>query len=209
MLPTSTLAQLVVASCLLGATAVSAAESRLPLRIGADQQAGNAFEGDIAAVRFYRRALPATELATLARQQPAAPPAVPPAWEWRQAAESDSRMTRAGKVENALADGVPCVRFRGGFLQAVAPPPSLDGDFTIECWIRPAREGATARLVDRITPGGTDGFLLDFLSGRLRFILLNQTVTQDWEAGTGVWAHVAAVGQGGTGDAPCQRATRR
>src|SRR5271157_1182733 len=41
--------------------------NELPLRIGADQNGGNVFRGEIAALRLYSRALTAAELASLAQ----------------------------------------------------------------------------------------------------------------------------------------------
>ena len=48
----------------------------------------------------------------------------------------------------------------------------LTGGLTIEAWIKPDKlPGGGARIVDRITPGGSDGFLLDTHPGNsLRFI---------------------------------------
>lgn len=179
---------------LAGVTAMAVGNPH-PLRIGADQQGGNAFTGEIAAVRFHDRALTEPEIATLAAQKPAEPPAIGPTWQWRMDPASADKLTRTGAAQSATADAVPCVRPEGGFMQAADPAPGLGAEFTIDCWIRPAREGMTCRLVDRITPGGTDGFLLDLLGDKLRFILNGQTFTRDWDEVPGKWVHVAAAGR--------------
>ena len=48
---------------------------------------------------------------------------------------------------------------------------------TLEAWIRP-QAGTSGRIVDKITPGGSDGFLLDmFPADALRLIVGNDTLT--------------------------------
>jgi uncharacterized repeat protein (TIGR01451 family) len=41
---------------------------------------------------------------------------------------------------------------------------------TIDAWINPTNAAANGRIVDKITPGNTDGYLLDLVGGNLRFI---------------------------------------
>jgi alpha-L-fucosidase 2 len=182
---------------LLAVATTSRADVPHPLRIGADQQGNNAFAGEIAAVRLYDRALTPSELTALAALNPSSPPTVRPVWEWRPAPEFHGHTTRSGTVENTTVGGVPCCHFKGGFLQAVTPLPAFGAEFTVDAWIRPSWENHTGRLVDRITPGGTDGFTFDLLADKLRFILGELTVTRNWESDPGGWAHVAAVGKGG------------
>ncbi len=63
---------------------------------------------------------------------------------------------------------------------------------TIEAWIRPAA-GLGGRIVDKITPGGSDGFLLDTHPGNaLRLIVGNETLTHPMPHSDG-WTHVAAT----------------
>src|SRR5208283_3637965 len=66
---------------------------------------------------------------------------------------------------------------------------------TIEAWIRPDA-GMGGRIVDKITPGGSDGFLLDTHPGNaLRLIVGNETLTHSLPYGGG-WTHVAATVDG-------------
>src|SRR5208283_4734191 len=63
---------------------------------------------------------------------------------------------------------------------------------TIEAWIRP-NAGMVGRIVDKITPGGSDGFLLDTYPGNsLRLIVGNETLTHPLPHANG-WTHVAAT----------------
>ena len=176
-------------------TSATAADQH-PLRVGADQLGGNAFAGEIAAVRIHDRALTDAEIKALAAQQPAAPPAIKPTWQWRPDPAFAANLTCSGKAHATTVADIPCVRFDGGFMQAAPATVKLGPEFTVECWIRPAREGVTCRLVDQITPGGTDGFLLDLFGDKLRFILGDQTFTREWDEEPGRWVHVAAVGKG-------------
>src|SRR5208283_1858996 len=137
--------------------------NQLPLRIGADQAGGNVFAGEIAAVRLYARALPAAQIKKLAEAQPEA----------------------QGKLPDIV----------GQWLRPRLPV--LSGakfDFphgvTIEAWIRP-NAGMVGRIVDKITPGGSDGFLLDTYPGNsLRLIVGNETLTHPLPHANG-WTHVA------------------
>jgi alpha-L-fucosidase 2 len=142
-----------------------------PIRIGADQTGANVFRGRIAAVRLYDRPLRTDEVKALA------------------AASSEAKSTVAGLV--------------GEWLQPRAAADALAHDrkfdfalgCTIEAWIQPD-EGAAGRIVDKITPGGADGFLLDTHPGNaLRLIVGNETVTHALPH-TGRWTHVAATVDG-------------
>jgi len=67
--------------------------------------------------------------------------------------------------------------------------------FTLEVWVRPSHSGAGGgRLVDKITPGGSDGFLLDTHPGdSLRFICGATTLSVPHALAPDQWTHVAAV----------------
>lgn len=61
-------------------------------------------------------------------------------------------------------------KFRGAIRQTKIPT-SLAGPFTLEAEVQPAA-GETGRIFDKITPGGSDGFLLDAVPGNsLRLIV--------------------------------------
>lgn len=73
------------------------------------------------------------------------------------------------------------------------PPPSAA--FTIETWLRREPSGASARIVDWLTAGGSDGFLFDVHPGRdLRLIVGPHTLSAPgaWPD-DGAWHHVAAT----------------
>ena len=180
-----------------------------PLRIGADQSGGNQFAGDMAAVRLYNRALSAAEIARLAGANPIAPAAGSNlVVEWLLGGKSDAVVANTpalpasvrGAVKPATAAGVPCAQFEGGWLTAADNAKlNFRRGFTVEAWVRPA-PGANGRIVDKITPGGSDGWLLDTHPGSgLRFIAGTETLTAAYAAipyspsPTGAWLHVAAT----------------
>jgi alpha-L-fucosidase 2 len=158
------------AGCTLWAAAAFAQVpgNQHPIRIGADQAGANVFRGKIAVVRLYDRALRADELKALAEAPPEAKSAV------------------AGLVGEWLQPRVP------------ADPIAHDRKFdfprggTIEAWIRPD-EGAAGRIVDKITPGGADGFLFDTHPGNaLRLIVGSETLTHALPH-RDRWTHVAGT----------------
>lgn len=199
----SILTLLASACALIGWTAP---ENTLPLRIGADQDGGNRFPGSLAAIRIYDRALTADEIAGLAKRGPAEKAASKPLREWLPGQLRDGRVadtvvqsvaSAEGEVAVRTMDGVAGAKFSGGFLQVKNDPAfKLPGDFTVEAWIRPDGDSQTCRIVDKITPGGANGFLLDFLNGSLRCIVGSQTVVRDYPQDPGIWTHVAATSSG-------------
>jgi len=139
--------------------------NQLPLRIGADQAGGNVFAGEIAAVRLYTRALPAAQIKKLAEAQPEAQGKLPDiVGQWL-------------RPRLPVLSGAKC---------------DFPHGVTIEAWIRP-NAGMVGRIVDKITPGGSDGFLLDTYPGNsLRLIVGNETLTHPLPHANG-WTHVAAT----------------
>ena len=137
----------------------------LPLRIGVDQSGGNPFRGKIAAVRLYDRALVAAELKDLAQTR------------------FDARQNLSGIVGQWLQPQLP--------LKAEKPFDFPNG-CTIEAWILVGRDAA-GRIVDKITPGGSDGFSLDLVPvGTLRLIVGNDKLHHTLPH-TGQYLHVAAT----------------
>jgi alpha-L-fucosidase 2 len=180
----------------------------LPLRLGADQSGGNPFHGDIAAVRLYNRALTAGELTRLASASPDAHSAVTNlSVEWLfgsapglLANDPGLPAQASGPVQSTTANGATCVRLNGGYF-TVADHKRLTfrRGVTIEAWIRPTT-GTAGRIVDKITPGGSDGFLLDTYPGDgLRFIVGTETLVAPFKSipyspsAASAWLHVAAV----------------
>ena len=180
-----------------------------PLLIGADQTGGNRFRGEIAAVRLYDRALTVGEITSLARATPDRKSKLPGlAEEWVFGGKTDGILANdpvlpaqvAGVLKPATAKGADCARFEGGYLSiANHPKLTFPQGCSIEVWLRPA-PGVSARIVDKITPGGTDGFLLDTFPGdALRFINGNETLSAPLSAvgytpsAAGGWLHVVAA----------------
>ncbi len=84
-----------------------------------------------------------------------------------------------------------------------ATPPlkdiSLANGFTFAAWIKPA-PGESGRIFDKITPGGSDGFLFDTYPGlSLRFIVGSEEMLVAKCLKPGEWQHVAATADGATG----------
>jgi len=150
---------------LLGAANVPAQipENALPIRIGADQTGNSKFTGEIASVRFYARALSAKEVTQLFQAGHEVSP-MPAAIAWHSG--------EAGTLTNQLAEG--------------------SGSWSVEAWIHPA-PGAAGRIVDKITPGGEDGFLLDTHPGNAIRLIAGAAQLSAPITFTGQWVHVVAV----------------
>jgi hypothetical protein len=139
-----------------------------PVRIGLDQAGGNPFTGELGRISVFARALTEPEIQALA-----------------QLSREQSVAGRDGLLFSTNALGTV--------------PESAAWDFTrgctIETWINPAPlPGGGARLVDKITPGGSDGFLLDTFPGNSLRLICGSTVLQQKDAlPPGRWTHVAAV----------------
>ncbi|HVN74787.1 MAG TPA: LamG domain-containing protein [Thermoanaerobaculaceae bacterium] len=67
---------------------------------------------------------------------------------------------------------------------------------TIDAWINTTATNATARIVDKITAGGGDGYLLDLLRGRVRLLIDGNSVTGATTLQPGVTYHVAGTYDG-------------
>ena len=171
-----------------------------PLRIGADQRGGSPFRGEMAAVRLYRRTLTPDEIKLLASTKPDVKSVVPGAvGEWLVGGSLDG-VKVTGAARAVSAGGAACVRFDGGYL-TIANDSTFDfpQGCTLEAWIRPDA-GASGRIVDKITPGGADGWLLDAYPGNaVRLIVADDTLTHKLPH-TDKWTHVAAtMDTGGAG----------
>ena len=139
-----------------------------PLRLGIDQSGGNRFAGELARVSVFDRALNDQEIQMLAQLD-------------RQAATSgQAGLLFSGSQPGPVADSAGWDLTRG---------------LTIEAWVQPETLPAGgARIVDKITPGGADGFLLDTCPGNsLRFICGQTQLNLPDAVPAGRWTHVAAV----------------
>ena len=167
------------ASLAPGATVSGASivpSNALPVRLGLDQGGGNKFAGELGRVSLYAQPLPEAEIAALAKR------------ERRQnvAARPELLFTGTDLTPRPLTNSAAW---------------TFPAGFTVEAWVKPRKlGGGGARLVDKITPGGSDGFLLDTHPGNsLRFIC-GQTILQLHETvPPEQWTHVAAVADSAAG----------
>ena len=106
-----------------------------PLRVGHDSNNQNQFSGKRGRSGVYGHALSAAEIAQLAASK-----------KKRAGPRSDDRIA-IGEGKAADIPAAQCDFGRG---------------FTLEAWIQP---GAPGRICDKITAGGTDGFLFDVYPG--------------------------------------------
>jgi hypothetical protein len=87
----------------------------------------------------------------------------------------------------------------GGEFVPSSSPQEFDKGFSLQAWIRPDRL-EPGRIFDKITAGGTDGFLFDMQTGgALRLIVGDMTIWGPKQVRTGVWQHVAATYDARTG----------
>jgi hypothetical protein len=178
-----------------------------PLRIGADSAGGNRFVGVIDEPRVWNRALTTAEIQVIFQQGSAShcacvpPPSGLVGW-W----PGDGDLTGVGGNATAVgplafADGAVGAGFRFDGTSAYAQVPdsaSLDVTtaLTIEAWINASALGG--RIVDKITAGGMDGYLLDTLGGQLRIQVGAGSLTRaaTTPLPTGGFIHVAGVYDG-------------
>ncbi len=144
-----------------------------PVRVGTDQGGGNEFAGELGRVSVFSEALPEAEIQALARSD-----------------------------HNPLT-GKPGMLFSTGTLGVVSNSAGWEFSrgLSVEAWVKPqALPGSGARLVDKITPGGSDGFLLDTHPGNsLRFICGQTILQQPGAMPADRWTHVAAVADAAAG----------
>ena len=141
-----------------------------PVRIGMDQSGGSRFAGALGRVGIYETAMRDEEVARLASKGPQQPADAHPA-----------------RLYSAVPDGPTLLKDLAGR--------TFSGGVTIEAWIQPdpARDHGM-RIVDKITPGGADGFLLDTWPGAsLRVIAGQGVLANKGVLQAGKWHHVAAT----------------
>ncbi|MBM4042392.1 MAG: LamG domain-containing protein, partial [Planctomycetes bacterium] len=144
------------------------------VRIGSDQKGGNRYAGELGRASVFGKALSDAEVQALAKLGRQAP------------VEKRSELLFSGTALGPVADSAAW---------------SFKDGLTIEVWAKPEKfAGGGARLVDKITIGGSDGFLLDSCPGNsLRFICGQTQLTQRDALPAGQWTHVAAVAEPGGG----------
>ena len=99
--------------------------------------------------------------------------------------------------------GQPKMLFSSAALGTVGDSAGWDfgPGLTVEAWVKPPKlPDSGARLVDKITAGGSDGFLLDTHPGNsIRFICGDTILQQPDALPADRWTHVAAVADSAAG----------
>ncbi len=145
-----------------------------PVRIGVDQSGGTRFAGEIGRVSIFTKPLTEARIRELAKLDRGTAPAQPADVLW------------TGRAAGPVADSASWDFAQG---------------FTIEAWLKPEKLSAGgARIVDKITPGGRDGFLFDTYPGNsLRLICAEHQLDARDAVPAGRWTHVAAVADSAAG----------
>ena len=159
-----------------------------PVRIGMDQEGGNRFTGELGRVSVLARPLSEAEIAVAA-----------------DVSRRTSPLPTVLKSAPTSVGGHVEVLFAGTNLPPQTLTNSIAWDFTagftIEAWVKPQKlGGGGARLVDKITPGGSDGFLFDTFPGNSLRLICGQMILQQNDAlPADQWTHVAAVADSAAG----------
>ncbi|MBL8856116.1 MAG: SBBP repeat-containing protein, partial [Planctomycetaceae bacterium] len=181
-------------------------DSNTTLRIGDSQASGSVpFDGRIDEVQLVNRALSDSDIANLyANQSRDANTfvATPIASYKAEGNANDFDGTNEGSLING-ATFSSGVTGQGFFLDGVNDyiqiPDASALDFTtamtLGTWINPTTV-SNARIFDKITSGGVDGYLLDIVGGKLRLQLGGTSVTGATTINAGEWIHVAGVYDG-------------
>jgi hypothetical protein len=149
-----------------------------PVTLGEDSSGGNRFSGSFGRALLFNRVLSDSEVASLsATEHDAASPLLcSPVAAWR-----------ARAIDGTPAPDSAALEFPQGL--------------TAEAWIRPDPALQAARIIDKVTPGQSDGFLFDIQPGAtLRLIVGDQILAAPRSVKLGEWNHVA-----GTYDAATDR----
>ncbi len=141
-----------------------------PVRLGMDQTGGNRFAGELGRVSVFAVPLGPEGVAALAG-----------AGRETETAIGLGRLFTGMRLEPQILANSTAWDFHSGF--------------TFEAWVKPEKlAGGGARLIDKITPGGSDGFLLDTYPGNsLRLICGTRQLQVENALPAGRWTHVAAV----------------
>jgi len=149
------------------ATSAAVPANAHPVCIGVDQNGGTRFAGEIGRVSIIDRALTEAEVQWLTK--------------------------RDRQTETATGVGPRYITATPGPIAGSANW-SFPKGLSIEVWAKPEKLGREARLVDKITAGGADGFLLDSCPGNsIRFICGQTVLSQKDALPAGRWTHVVAV----------------
>ena len=139
------------------------------VRVGFDQSGQNVFRGEFGRVAVYGSAYDeeqCRQLAECPRDAPS-PGWSEPAYSGRPAPGTEL----PGSADWGQGEGL-----------------------TLEAWVRTEGPGMVGRIFDKITPGGSDGFLLDTHPGStLRLIVGGETMAAGKSLPANEWVHVAAA----------------
>lgn len=140
------------------------------IQIGIDQTNSNRFKGEIAKVNIFNRPLNKETIQNFAKTKNEIP--------------LRGKDKPIYSTQDAQTGPIPD-----------SSEWNLQTGFTLEAWIKPeSLPGGGARIIDKITSGGDDGFLLDTYPGNsLRFITSAGTITKQNVLSPGKWSHVAAT----------------
>jgi hypothetical protein len=139
-----------------------------PVRIGTDQHGGNRLAGEVGRLSILGRALTGKQVAALAKRPHDRP----------LGKQARTRFTTTEAAPGPIGDSADW---------------DFSGGMTVEAWIRPTRAGAGGgRIVDKITPGSSDGFLFD-THGGVRLIVGRDTLSYPNTLPAEAWSHLAAV----------------
>jgi len=144
--------------------------NRHPVRVGIDQGGGNRFAGQVGRLSLFGKGLTEADVRHLAQLERSRP-----------VADRDGLLYSGTPTLHAALDGSTRWTFEKGL--------------AIEAWVKPENlAGGGGRIADDITPGGSDGFLLDTWPGNgLRFIVGTATLAKRGALPAGRWSHVAAT----------------
>jgi hypothetical protein len=145
-----------------------------PVRIGLDQSGGNRFAGEVGRASVFTKPLTDAQIQELAKLDHGMTPA------------RSGDVLWTGRAAGSIADSASWDFTQG---------------FTIEAWLKPEKLPAGgARIADKITPGGSDGFLFDTYPGNsLRLICGQSQLDVRNTVPAGRWTHVAAVADSAAG----------
>lgn len=146
------------------------------VRIGMDRDGNNRFSGDLGRLSVFGEPLTEADISALAKSDPGQSVST------KTAPLFTSSNLKVQTITNSVAWD-----FRAGF--------------TLEVWVKPQKfGGGGARLLDKINPGSSDGFLLDTFPGNsLRLICGHTTLQQPNVLPADRWTHVAAVADSAAG----------
>ena len=137
------------------------------VKIGVDQGGGNKFAGEMGRMSFFKRVLSDEEIQTLAGKR-------------GEIDFTGDVYSLKPELYSEIADSE-----RWGD----------SGDVSFEAWVKPGNlPGGGARIVDKISIGGSDGVLLDTNPGNsLRLIVGSEILGVKNCLAAGKWSHVAVV----------------